>query len=163
MLCNFPFLYRTPSALVKRPLVGSIGPIVLMFPGHICQTKPCQLPLGPAQLLSNLGVEGQKDRWIDRLNRCEKMKHIIEMIVGREWSFFTAFNSFISLRLRGIIGHIDDVSAQFAAVKGHSWVQLRPNREMIWTQTSNFMHLTEAVASAFFVFFSPPRATYKKK
>ena len=38
-LYNFPFLYRAPSVAVKRPPACSIGPIVLMFPGHICQAS----------------------------------------------------------------------------------------------------------------------------
>lgn len=39
MLYNFLFLCRGPSVAVKRPPVCSIGPIVLMLPGHICQAS----------------------------------------------------------------------------------------------------------------------------
>lgn len=60
MLYNFPFLYRAPSVAVKRPPVCSIGPIVLMFPGHICQVS---LVSCHSDLSNYFPIWGQRDRW----------------------------------------------------------------------------------------------------
>lgn len=73
MLCNFLFLYRAPSVVVKGPPVCSIGPIVLMFPGHICQASlvSCHSDLSNYFPIGARKIDGNKDRWIDILDGSE--------------------------------------------------------------------------------------------
>lgn len=62
-LYNFPFLYRAPSAAVKRPPVCSMGPIVLMFPGHICQASRVSCHSDPSNYIP---IWRQRVGWNER-------------------------------------------------------------------------------------------------